>query len=205
MERLRAVRARRSRALRGAASAAIATVLAATAHTISGGLAPLWLIAAAAVLATPVSVWLVGRAPSPVRTGLVVLASQGLFHTLFGLAGSADPALADATSGAAVHLHSAVFLGGAGDAGTAGSHLHALTPTMTATHLAAAAVTAVLLSCGERMLHAVARGIRRVLGILSPLVPPVFPAAAAPADRRWRPASLALRSSLTLRGPPVLV
>ncbi|MDD7929185.1 hypothetical protein [Microbacterium thalli] len=192
MDRPGGAHARRLRAGRGAGSAAIATVLAATAHTLSGGLAPLWLIAAAALLATPVSVWLVGRTPSSGRTALVVLASQGLFHTFFSIAGSANPGAASA------HLHPGSQL-----ALAAGSHAHAASPSMTATHVAAAALTILALVVGERAIGAIARGIRRVERLLSPVAPVPALLRLTPDRRRRFVVARPVRSFLSLRGPPV--
>lgn len=194
MVRTRGERERGHRALRGAASAGVATVLAATAHTIAGGLAPLWLIVAAGLLASPIAVWLVGRAPALWRTGLVVAASQGLFHAFFAVAGSADPgaAVAHAHAGTAAQL-----------AGSAAGHAHAVTPTMAATHLLAAAITVLVLVVGERVIGALGRGRRRIALLLAPLVPLRAPALPSPARRRrFAPAPRA-RSVLSLRGPPV--
>ncbi|MDF2917776.1 MAG: hypothetical protein K0S70_1993 [Microbacterium sp.] len=192
MERAQSAAVRRARALRGTASAAIATVFAATAHTISGGLAPLWLIVVATVLAAPASVWLVGRAPSAWRTGLVVLASQGLFHTFFSIAGSADP------TAPLVHVH-----GGTLTALAPLPHTHASGMNMTATHVVAAAVTVATLVAGERLVRLIHRGIRRFVRLMSPSVrartPLLRPAAGS---MRVVPARR-LRSSLSLRGPPV--
>ncbi|QLD11060.1 hypothetical protein [Microbacterium oleivorans] len=185
--------ARRRRALRGTASAAVATTLAATAHTISGGLAPLWLIVATTLLVTPAAVWLVGRAPSVWRTTAVVLASQGLFHTFFSIAGSAD------LGAAAVHLHSAAPAA----FGSATPHVHVAGASMSATHVIAAALTVAVLVSGERLIGIVARGMRRLERMLSPIVPPPALIRSAPSrHRRFTPARR-VRSSLSLRGPPV--
>lgn len=192
MDRPGGTRARRLRAVRGAGSAAIATVLAATAHTISGGLAPLWLIAAAALLATPVSVWLVGRTPSSGRTALVVLASQGLFHTFFSIAGSANPAAASA------HVHPGSQL-----ALASVSHAHPASASMTATHLAAAALTTLALVVGERLIAAIARGIRRFERLMAPVAPVPALVRSSPDRRRRFIVARPVRSSLSRRGPPV--
>ena len=192
MERAQSAAVRRARALRGTASAAIATVFAATAHTISGGLAPLWLIVVATALAAPAAVWLVGRAPSAWRTGLVVLASQGLFHTFFSIAGSADP------TAPLSHIHGATMT-----ALAPLPHLHAVGTNMTATHVLAAAVTVATLVAGERLVRLIHRGIRRFVRLMSPSVRARTPLLrAAVGSARVVPARR-LRSSLSLRGPPV--
>lgn len=192
MERAQSATVRRARALRGTASAAIATVFAATAHTISGGLAPLWLIVVATLLAAPAAVWLVGRAPSAWRTGLVVLASQGLFHTFFSIAGAADP------TAPVPHTH-----GGGLPALAPLAHTHAVSSGMTATHVLAAAVTVATLVAGERLVRAIHRGILRFVRLMSPSVRARTPML-RPVPRRERVAAARrLRFSLSLRGPPV--
>ncbi|MEH3088658.1 MAG: hypothetical protein PGN24_03335 [Microbacterium arborescens] len=187
--------ARRRRAVRGAASAAVATVLAATAHTIGGGLAPAWLIAATVLLVSPLAVWLVGRAPSLRRTGLVVVASQGFFHAFFAVAGAADP------SASVVHQHAASA--SAPIIGLSMSHPHVLSVGMASTHLIAAALTVAVLALADRAVDAVRRGIRRIRRFFSPAV--AEPRACSPTAvrrRRLAPARR-LRSALSLRGPPV--
>lgn len=192
MERAQSATVRRARAVRGTASAAIATVFAATAHTISGGLAPLWLIVAATLLTAPAAVWLVGRAPSAWRTGLVVLASQGLFHTFFSIAGAADP------TAPVPHVH-----GGALPAVAPLSHAHAVGTNMTATHVLAAAVTVATLVAGERLVRLIHRGIRRFARLMSPSMRTRTPLLRPVAGRERILPARRLRSSLSLRGPPV--
>ncbi|SDQ83462.1 hypothetical protein [Microbacterium sp. cf332] len=193
MERAGGARSRRGRAVRGSISAGIATILAATAHTISGGLAPLWLIVAATLLAAPIAVFLAGRTPSLWRTGLVVLASQGLFHTFFSLAGSATaPVLAP-------HVHTTGL-----PAAAPLAHVHAGAGAgMTATHVLAAVITVAALALGERVVRSILGGLRRLARLLaSPIPPPTSPRPRAVGERCVLPARL-LRSSLSLRGPPV--
>ncbi|WP_424447412.1 hypothetical protein [Microbacterium arborescens] len=194
MERARGAAERRARVVRGTGSAAVATVLAATAHTISGGLAPLWLIAVAILLAAPVAVWLAGRTPSPWRTGLAALASQGLFHTFFSIVGAADPARPVPH----VHGHLASLALSAPL-----EHTHALTADMTVTHLLAAGVTVAALVAAERLIRIIHRGIRRFVRLLSPVARPRTPLL-RPVSRGIRILPVRrLRSSLSLRGPPV--
>jgi len=168
-------------------------MLAATAHTISGGLAPLWLIVVTALLVTPVAVWLVGRAPSAWRTGAVVLASQGLFHTFFSIAGAAD------LGAAAAHLHP----GSPSPLGSALPHAHVAGAAMTTTHLIAAGITVAALVAGERLIGVIARGIRRLSRLMSPLVPPPELTHTLPVRRRRFAPARRVRSSLSLRGPPI--
>lgn len=192
MNRARTLHARRVRVGRGTASAAVSTLIAATAHTLSGGVAPLWLIVAAALLATPAAVLLVGYRPSTTRTALVVLASQGLFHTFFGVAGGADPALASG------HLHAPAATS------IPLSHLHAPSAGMVVAHIVAAAVTIALLAHGERMLSALGRGILRLVRLLTPVVGGHRRPASASVAAARRPVSSLVRATLCLRGPPAV-
>lgn len=182
--------ARRVRVLRGAAAASITVLVAATAHSVSGGACPPWLAVAAVLLAMPVSVWLVGRRPSLWRTASVVLVGQALFHALFAIAGSAD---ATATL---AHAHHATLA-------PAAHAVHTLTPGMTAAHLIAAAVTVVALTRGESVLRTIAHGIRRAVDRLvdGPALLPDVPPAAATLSLPRRSPSSRLRP---VRGPPLL-
>jgi hypothetical protein len=185
--------ARQQRALRAAAASGISTVVAATAHTLAGaGAPPWWLLATVTLLAWPSAVWLVGRRSSLARTAATVLVAQGLLHVAFAAVGTDSPQAASGhehtTAGAALNL-------------AAGGHLH-LDAGMIAAHLLAALVTVALLTRGERILRAVARGVRRLLarpGVVAaaptPDAVPLAVAALVPATRRFL-------SVLSRRGPP---
>lgn len=185
------------------ASAAIATTVAAAAHTLAGGGAPpWWLLVATTLLASPVALALVGRAPSLRRTTAVVLIAQGLLHLTFASVGTADMrsgAGHGAHQGAAGHAwdHLSTALPPA-----VGGHLH-LDAGMIAAHVLAAAATVVLLAHGERLLRVIARGLRRLL--TSPVltlprprgrVATLIRVASAPAA--------AFLTDLSRRGPPAL-
>lgn len=184
--------ARRARAVRGCAAAAVAVVLAATAHTLSGGGAPpWWLLVAVTLLASPLAVALVGRAPALWRTSAVVAVSQALLHTAFAAVG------ADAPAAGVRHVHGGALLG-IGSAGVV------LDPGMIAGHALAALITTVLLVWGERMLRGIGRGLRRLLRLLpahapgSPSAPPRAVPVALPTLPRVHLASL------SRRGPPAV-
>ncbi len=192
---------RQVRALRGAAASAVAVVIAATSHTIGGGVAPApWLVLAVALLAWPVAVLLVGRRPSLVRIGTAVAAAQALLHVAFAAVGSADPrAAAPAAHGG--HLsHGAGLMAGAWDVPAV---VHA-DPAMLAAHALAAVLTAALLARGEAVLRAVLRGIRRLLDRRAPALPSPTrpPTRTVPMPRLA--ASVVLLSPLSRRGPPAL-
>jgi hypothetical protein len=184
---------RHARALRGTVAAAVATVIAATAHTLAGGGAPSpALVAAVGILAAPAAVALAGRRLSPWRVGMIVLASQALFHLAFAITAGADPT--------APHAHHTMVLAGG------------VTPValpdapMLVAHALAAIATAAGLYGGERMLRALGRGIHAILSrarVSAPL--PVVPRLVASTRvRESRPARIAL-SGLSRRGPPVFV
>lgn len=174
------------RAMRGASAAAVATTIAAVAHTIGGADAPpAWLVAATLLLAAPLCVWLVGRRPSLTGTALAVAAAQGLLHAAFAAVGTAAPAAAGHHTEATLTTHAH---GG---------------PGMTVAHAIAAVVTIALLTRGERLLVALARGIRRLLPLTTftarpAPAPAAMPVAVAP------PALIHFLSALSRRGPPAL-
>lgn len=179
---------RGTRALRGTVAAAVAVLLASTAHTLSGGDAPpFWLVLAVTVLAAPLCVALVGRRRNVTRTAASVVVAQVALHAAFAAVGSAAPT---ALHGA--HHHTLVLLDPTVDPAAA---------TMTLGHAVAAVVTIVLLAWGERMLAAIARGIRRLLRLAPPSAPrttvrpatPVMPSRATPA---------VCAHSVSRRGPP---
>lgn len=198
--------ARRARALRGTVAAAVATTIAATAHTLSGGGAPpLWLLLAVTALAAPLSVALVGQRPHVARLSTAVIAAQAVLHFAFASIGTSAPAALGDPRGA--HDHSAMLLPSAGTeigATATATATAAMTTTMMIGHVLAAVTTIVLLAFGERMLKAIARGIRQLLPLLpTPAAPrPAVRAAASASRTAVSPASFL--TSVTRRGPPAL-
>ena len=172
----------------------MSTIIAATAHTLSGGVAPVWLVLTATALAAPAAVWLVGRRPSPLRTATVVLVSQAMFHTFFSVTAGTDPTL----SHSHVHGLAPAVLGPVST-----PQAHAASVSMVAAHVLAAVVTTAALVYGERLLGAARRGIRRLLArvdhrTLAPLRPAPRTSWAAP-----HATPLIAMSSLSRRGPPI--
>jgi hypothetical protein len=183
---------RRQRALRGFSASTVATTIAAAAHTFGGGDAPAWwLVLGVVLLSAPAAVWLVGRRLSVRGIAAAVGVSQGLLHVTFAAVGSAAP-----RGGLGHHsMHVA-----AADL-AAGGHLH-LDAGMLVAHVAAAALTTVLLCHGERLLRALARGMRRLLAPVTarPLALAAVPATPTPRrERAVRPAFLSVQPR---RGPP---
>lgn len=188
----RPVDSRRARVARAGGAAAIATLTASAAHTLGGGAPPApWLVLTVALLAWPVALAIVGSRPGAFRTGLAVVTAQAILHGAFALVGDAVP-----QAGASTHHHGLLILDPSTGTGMATG------TDMLAAHVIAGIATAVAVCHGERMLRAVARGIRHLLRPTAPapLSPIPAPAAALPQPLRLRP-RLVL-ADLSRRGPP---
>ncbi|PKI91500.1 hypothetical protein CW368_06125 [Actinomycetales bacterium SN12] len=189
----------RSRLLRGFAGASISTFVALASHVWVGGDLPGVLgIAVPWLLSFMVCTLLSGIRLSAIRLTLSVLASQALFHALFVL-GAITP-----RGGIAPHVHGPLTL-------SAGSAV--IVPQdagMWAAHGVAAAITAVALHRGERLIQALAALASSVVRWLTRTVAgaPCLPA--IPARPRWAvlsaPSCTELHlSSVHRRGPPLRV
>ena len=189
---------RQLRLIRAAAVSSVATLFAAVSHTLGGGSAPHpLLILAVATLLTPLSALLVGVRASRARVAVTVLFAQAVFHLLFQMLGSPTGSSVASSPGHAHHLDLAL--------------LGPVTPvagadaTMLGAHVAAAALTTLLVWHGEALVRAVARWFHALLltAVLS-----------APVEHR-RPGSLrsillppfdaAVSSGVSRRGPPALL
>ena len=200
--------ARQLRALRGCAAAVVATLVSATAHTLAGGGAPPpVLVLAIAVLAAPVAVVLVGRRPSRVRTGMAVLASQVVFHVAFAVAGSLG-----AETMPAGHAHGAMIAASMPGMPMLGMTMPGMTmhpgagmdadASMLIAHAVAAVVTVIMVSYGERMLRAIARGLSRYLPPLWQGTPLRSEAPRTATARPPAPLRPLFSSEVSRRGPP---
>ncbi|WP_341954410.1 hypothetical protein [Salinibacterium sp. TMP30] len=126
---------RTMRVLRGSAAAIFATFAAALSHQLAGGVAPsLFGITVSLVISISVCTLLASRTVSLVRLTIAILASQGMYHTLFSAM--------LAPEGIARHDMSAMTLGFSSAAQTANS-------AMSLTHLIAAVVTIVMVRYAE--------------------------------------------------------
>jgi hypothetical protein len=198
---------RRHRALRGSVAAVVATLVAATAHTLAGGGAPpWWMLLSLALLTSPVAVWLIGRRPTIRGTAAAVVAAQLALHVAFAAVGAGDPASASPTDAApghsAGHSGSSAAAAALGRSLAAAGHLH-LDAGMILAHIVAALVTVLLLTHGERLVRAIAGGIRRVLSRARPVLPP--PAVPVPRfDGPLAVVAAVFLSALSRRGPPAL-
>ena len=176
------------RALRGTAAAAIAVLVASTAHTLAGGVAPpAWLVVAVTILAAPLSVALVGRRRSVLRLSAAVVTAQVALHAAFAAIGSAAPA-----SMPAGHHHLAL---------PPDVSVDPAATTMSVGHALAAIVTIVILAWGERMLAAIARGIRRLLALAPHRLPHPHEVPTSFLQTPRAIAAVALHS-VSRRGPP---
>lgn len=195
--------ARQLRALRGCAAALIATLISASAHTLAGGGAPSpALVLAIAVLAAPLAVASIGRRPSRVRTAIAVLVSQAVFHLAFAVAGSLGSAAM--SSG---HSHGLILAGTPMPVmpmhGEAASHIGlSADARMLAAHAVAAIATVILISHGERMLRAIARGLSRYLPPAWQGTPLPTEAPATALARPPAPIRPLFSSEVSRRGPP---
>ena len=185
---------RQTRALRGVAATVVATLLAATAHTLSGGhVPPPWLVVTVIALASPVAVWLVGRRPSTLGTGAAVALAQAVLHTAFAVVGDASPALATT----ALHAHGSTTIP------AAAAHA-AVVPDgdMVFGHFVAALITAATVVYGERIAAAIARGLRRL--VTAPVIPAphITPRPGSAPEPLLRTAARVHLSALSRRGPP---
>lgn len=188
------MRARRVRALRGTAAAAIAVLFASTAHTLSGGGAPpLWLVAAITILAAPLCIALVGRRRSLPGLAVAVAVAQLALHAAFAAVGGAAPLV-----GYGPHQHALSPFDGA----LAIAAVDPAAAAMTLGHAAAALVTIVVLAWGERLLAAIAHGIRRLLRPAPPIVPARPTAAPLIASPCREFVAAAFLDCVRRRGPP---
>lgn len=188
--------ARQLRLVRAAAVSSVATLLAALSHTFGGGAAPHpLLIVAVATLLTPFSTLLVGTRQSRGRVASAVFVAQAAFHLLFQALGS--PTGADTLGGVGHAHHLNLDLLGPAMSATSPSTM------MLVAHVAAAALTTLLVWHGETILGHVARWVeamfrratanapaehRRPLRLRSALLPSFDAAVCATAPRRGPPA-----------------
>ncbi|MBH0053901.1 hypothetical protein I6E74_06930 [Salinibacterium sp. SWN139] len=126
---------RAMRVLRGSLAALFATFAAAISHQIAGGVAPsLFGIGVSLVISVAICTLLAGRTVSMVRLSAAILASQGMYHTLFSSM--------LAPEGIAPHDMAAMTFDFSSAAQTADS-------AMSLSHLAAAVITILMFTYAE--------------------------------------------------------
>ncbi|WP_426183734.1 hypothetical protein [Microbacterium sp. TWP3-1-2b2] len=181
---------RQLRLLRGAAASSTATIIAAVSHTIGGGAPPHpLLVIALSVFLAPLAALLVGRTPRMARLSAAVMVSQTVFHVLFvALGATVSPTV---TTG---HDHALT--------------LDPLTSTiapdagMLGAHVAAAALTIMLLWRGERLVQVVARWVLAVLRTRALRLQAEWPVPAPITTTARRFASRISSGGVSRRGPP---
>lgn len=184
---------RQLRLLRAASASSIATLIAATSHTVAGGAAPHpLLVLAVMALVVPVAALIIGGRASRLRVAATVLVSQAAFHVVFQTLG--------APTGTAVlsgHQHHV-------DLAALGPVTAAAAPDtiMIVGHLAAAALTTIMLWHGESMVRAAAGWVH---ARLRRAISAFRPAHRVPAPAVFSTPLLvdaALSASVSRRGPP---
>lgn len=183
----------------------MAVFLAAAAHAAGGGgMPPVMLLLALAVILLPPVVLLARRQLSFPVLACVLAAGQLLLHTAFSLVPAASGC---AAAGPAVHAHHAAAAPGRRPAGHAGEQLAEAAGNgwqMSAAHLAAVVLTAVLLARGEDALWQLLTWLRPLARIPAPATLP----APAPTLFTVREADALPtgtdRCVHRLRGPPAL-
>lgn len=203
------------RLVRALAVALVVVALAAGGHVLAGGAAPSpLLLGAGGVAVLLAATVLAGRRLSGTRIVALLGLGQAGLHTLLAL--SPAPACAAGVP-AAVSGHAGHSVQGVGDAAsvatglcaTAGGHAHAGDAllaggtVMLAAHVAATALTAVLLLHGERALWSLWGWLLPAVRVVRAVPLPVFPRLPRPeAALRVAPRPVLLDAA-SRRGPPV--
>lgn len=219
------------RLLRGGMAASLATLVALGGHLVGGGPMPSWLgVAVPWWLAVTACTVLAGSRFSLPRMGVAVLSSQALFHGLFIVGAPVDPSVtlvappgshlghgvhsghaAGAPPTSAAHSdHAADGVAAAADYAQHASHAD---PGMLLWHLAATAVTTLLLQRGESFLLRCAGLVGSVLEVLRspphavrlPLLVLPGPSRPVPEDAPLRHIRRAVLAPQRRRGPPLVL
>lgn len=193
------------RVARGTIAAGTSVFFAAFAHSLAGGSLPgVAGLALCLIFSIIVCIAFTGRRMPRTRLAASILASQAMYHWLFGSLGTLD-AIASPTTGSLGHVHNAPIT-----FSPVGPHIHDHGDMLWA-HVAAAAVTFTVLAFGERIITAAILAARTfVLSLL-----PIFTAAPLASARSrllahgtHHTAPLQHRadhSGLRHRGPPMAV
>lgn len=193
------------RVARGTAAAVVSVYFAAFAHTLAGGSLPgVAGIALCLAFSIIVCVALTGRRMPRARLAASILASQAMYHWLFGSLGTLE-AIASPPPGSHGHVHNAPV-----NFGSLGAPMHEHGDMLWA-HVAAAVVTFSMLAYGERSITASIHAAKTFVLSLFPVFA-AAPIAVAPSRlcapethptvRRRRRVD---HSGLRHRGPPVAV
>ncbi len=160
------------RVARGAVAASLSVFFAAFAHSIAGGTLPgIAGIALCLIFSVIVCSAFAGRRMPRTRLAASILASQAMYHWLFGSLGTLEATTAPA-AGTLGHVHNAPV-----DLSTLSTVAHDHGDMLFA-HLAAAALTFGVLAFGERSIAAAVRAARALVVSLLPALAeaPLVPA-----------------------------
>lgn len=190
------------RVARGTVAAVASLFIAAFSHSLAGGSIPgIAGISLCLAFSVIVCTALAGRRMPRVRLGASIIASQAMYHWLFGSLGSSTVT----SAGTIGHVHNAPI-----DFGAIPTHVHS-SGDMLFAHIVAAIATFLVLAFGERSVLATLEATRRFTLSLFPQSVDV-PLASAPARlfpsrvRRTIPQhQRVVQSGLRYRGPPTVL
>ncbi|MBB5632341.1 hypothetical protein BKA04_000564 [Cryobacterium mesophilum] len=188
-----------ARVARGSVAAVVSLFVAAFSHSVAGGSLPgVAGISLCLTFSIIVCTALAGHRMPRVRLAASIVASQAMYHGIFGSLGSSTVA----SAGTIGHVHTASI-----DFGAIPAHVHS-SGDMLFAHVVAAFVTFLVLAFGERSVLATLEATRRFALSLLPQSADV-PLASTPARllpsrvRRTIPQhQRAVQSGLRYRGPP---
>ena len=188
-----------ARVARGSVAAVVSLFIAAFSHSLAGGALPGAAgISLCLTFSIIVCTALAGRRMPRVRLGASIIASQAMYHGLFGSLGSSTVT----SEGTIGHVHNAPI-----DFGAIPAHVHS-SGDMLSAHIVAAIATFLVLAFGERSVLVTLEATRRLALSLFPDMADV-PLASAPARlspsrvRRTIPQHRrVVQSELSYRGPP---
>lgn len=191
-----------ARVARGTVAAVVSLFIAAFSHSLAGGSLPgiagISLCLTFSIIACTA---LAGRRMPRLRLGASIVASQAMYHWLFGSLGST----AALTGGRVGHVHNAPI-----DFGAISTHVHSGGDMLFA-HIAAALVTFGVLAFGERSVLAVVEAAK---GVILSLIPGIADAQIAEDPARHFAAGVRYtvphrrrvdHSGLRHRGPPAVL
>lgn len=186
---------RQLRLVRGMLVSSAATLIAAVSHTLGGGAAPHpLLIAALGALLTGPTAALVGSRRSRIRVAGAVLVAQAAFHGVFAVLGSPTASRAVIETGHAHHADALLPV--------AATHAPSLDATMLGAHLAAAAVTTLLVWRAEAVARAIVSWFRLLAQHHAALVSPDHPRPVPLRSIAVRPLDRQVAAAVSRRGPP---
>ncbi|MEO6942420.1 MAG: hypothetical protein ABI238_00855 [Terrimesophilobacter sp.] len=148
-----------ARVARGTVAAVVSLFIAAFSHSLAGGALPgIAGISLFLVFSVMVCTALAGRRVPRLRLGISIVASQAMYHWLFGSLGATVVSI----GGSVGHVHNAPI-----DFGAISTHVHSEGDMLLA-HIAAAIATFAVLAFGERSIAATIQAARKLILSLFP-------------------------------------